>query len=154
MNASTRSSETPETVPSAAVQLGYAGLMPFLAGALLTFPIAGDMRPWGTTLLLGYGAIILSFMGGVHWGAAMIRDDVTTPALGKSVAPSLVALPAILIGGLPGLVILLLGFAGLLAWDETETKNGRVPGWYPHLRRPLTAIVCLSLATGVAASFF
>lgn len=102
MNASTRSSETPETVPSAAVQLGYAGLMPFLAGALLTFPIAGDMRPWGTTLLLGYGAIILSFMGGVHWGAAMIRDDVTTPALGKSVAPSLVALPAILIGGLPG----------------------------------------------------
>ena len=44
------------------------------------------------------------------------------------------------------------GFAGLLAWDERETKIGHVPAWYPYLRRPLTALVTLSLMTGALAS--
>jgi len=143
---------TPHKVPAAAARLGYAGLLPFFAGAILTMPLAGDLRSWGAIVLMGYGAIILSFMGGVHWGAAMMRDDLTTEALGKSVAPSLVALLAILVGGSPGLVILALGFAGLLAWDERETKIGHVPAWYPYLRRPLTALVTLSLMTGALAS--
>jgi len=143
---------TPHKVPAAAARMGYAGLLPFFAGAILTMPLAGDLRSWGAIVLMGYGAIILSFMGGVHWGAAMMRDDLTTEALGKSVAPSLVALLAILVGGSPGLVILALGFAGLLAWDEHETKIGHVPAWYPSLRRPLTALVVLSLITGALAS--
>lgn len=140
--------------PPAAVRLGYAGLLPFFAGALLCLPLAGPYRAFGITLLMGYGSIILSFMGGVHWGAAMMRDDATMDALGKSVAPSLVALLAFIVGGPSGLVILSLGFAGLLAWDESETKIGHVPAWYPLLRRPLTALVGLSLITGAIASFF
>jgi hypothetical protein len=140
-------------VPDAAVRLGYAGLLPFFAGAILTLPFAGAFRPWGTILLMGYGAIILSFMGGVHWGTAMMRNDMTTQSLGKSVAPSLVALLAVLVGSTAGLAILALGFAGLLAWDEHETKIGHVPGWYPRLRRPLTALVALSLITGAIASW-
>lgn len=138
--------------PPAAVWLGYSGLLPFFAGVALTLPLAGALRPWGTVVLIGYGAIILSFMGGVHWGAAMMRNDVTTRALGKSVAPSLVALAAVILGGHTGLVILSLGFGGLLAWEEGETKIGHVPAWYPHLRRPLTALVALSLITGAIAS--
>lgn len=138
--------------PSAAVWLGYAGLLPFFAGAVLTLPLAGAWRPWGTIVLLGYGAIILSFMGGVHWGAAMMRNDVTTASLGKSVAPSLVALLAVIVGGDIGLGILSLGFGGLLAWEEGETKVGHVPLWYPHLRRPLTALVAMSLIAGAIAS--
>ena len=140
--------------PPAALWLGYAGLLPFFAGALASLPIAGSYRPWGALLLIGYGAIILSFMGGVHWGTAMMRDDVTKESLGKSVTPSLVALLAVMIGGAAGLVILTLGFGGLLAWDESETKMGHVPGWYPHLRRPLTALVGFSLITGAIASLF
>ncbi len=140
--------------PAAAVWLGYAGLLPFFAGAVLTLPLAGALRPWGTIVLIGYGAIILSFMGGVHWGAAMMRNDVTTQSLGKSVAPSLVALLAVIAGGQIGLVILSLGFGGLLAWEEGETKIGHVPGWYPYLRRPLTALVAMSLIAGAIASYF
>ncbi len=148
------SPSSPNKVPAAAARLGYAGLLPFLAGAILTLPLAGAFRPWGTILLMGYGAIILSFMGGVHWGAAMMRDEVTTEALGKSVSPSLIALLAIIVGGAAGLIILALGFVGLLAWDESETKIGHVPAWYPYLRRPLTAIVVMSLITGASASLF
>ena len=138
--------------PPAALWLGYAGLLPFFAGAVLSLPIAAGFRAWGTLLLIGYGAIILSFMGGIHWGAAMTRDDATQASLGKSVMPSLVALLAFIVGGPFGLVILSLGFAGQLAWDESETKIGHVPGWYPSLRRPLTALVAVSLITGAIAS--
>jgi hypothetical protein len=86
-------------VPPAARWLGFAGLIPFVAGALATLPVSGALRPYGLPLLLDYGAIILSFMGGVHWGAAMMRDDAETGPLARSVAPALIGLPAALVGG-------------------------------------------------------
>ena len=56
--------------------LGYAGLVPFLISALaelmaLNLPI--PVSPM--TLLLTYGAIILSFMSGTLWGRAIHRAD-------------------------------------------------------------------------------
>ena len=78
------SPEPVRIVPPAAKWLGAAGLLPFLAGAVASLPVAGALRPFGEPLLLAYGAIILSFMGGVHWGAAMLRDDASLPALGAA----------------------------------------------------------------------
>ncbi len=141
-------------VPAAAKWLGYAGALPFLAGALASLPVTEALRPLGLQLLLGYGAIILSFMGGVHWGVAMMRNDTAPGPLTRSVAPSLIALPAPLIGGVTGLFILVAGFAGLLVYDEQEARAGRLPDWYPLLRRPLTAIVIACLALGAAARLF
>lgn len=141
-------------VPPAARWLGFAGAVPFVAGALASLPVAGTLRPLGLPLLLDYGAIILSFMGGVHWGAAMMRGDAEVGPLGRSVAASLLALPAALIGGALGLIMLAAGFVGLLFYDEQETRIGRLPSWYPHLRRPLTAIVTASLLAGAAAQFW
>lgn len=138
-------------VPPAARWLGFAGAIPFVAGAFASLPVAGALRPWGLPLLLDYGAIILSFMGGVHWGAAMMRGDADVGSLGRSVASALVALPAALIGGAAGLLLLAAGFLGLLLYDEQETRIGRLPKWYPDLRRPLTAIVAVSLLVGAAA---
>lgn len=136
------------TAPLVARQLGYAGAIPFVAGALAALPVAGSLREWAILLLLGYGAIILSFMGGVHWGAAMLRNDLSLASLGKSVSPSLLALVAVLIGGRMGLFLLASGFAGLLYYDETETAAGHLPAWYPSLRRPLSAIVISALLVG------
>lgn len=141
-------------VPPAARWLGFAGLIPFVAGALATLPVSGALRPYGLPLLLDYGAIILSFMGGVHWGAAMMRDDAETGPLARSVASALIGLPAALVGGAAGLLLLAAGFLGLLIYDEQETRVGRLPGWYPHLRRPLTAIVTVSLLVGAAAQLW
>lgn len=138
-------------VPPAARWLGFAGLIPFVAGAFASLPVAGELRPFALPLLLDYGAIILSFMGGVHWGAAMMRDDSGVGPLGRSVASALIALPAALIGGAAGLVLLAAGFLGLLLYDERETQVRRLPRWYPHLRRPLTAIVTTCLLIGAAA---
>ncbi len=137
--------------PPAALWLGYAGALPFLAGALASLPFAGALRPFALALLLNYGAIILSFMGGVHWGASILREDNEVGPLGRSVVPALVALVAATLGGVAGLVILALGFAGLLYYDELETRARHVPQWYPLLRRPLTATVVSSLVVGALA---
>ena len=129
-------------------QLGYAGAVPFVIGAIAALPFFGIYRDYGIWLLLNYGAIIFSFMGGVHWGAAMLRGDLGIKELGCSVIPSLISLLAVSLGGNLGLWLLLIGFVGLLYYDEFETKQGRVPTWYPSLRRPLTCIVVSCLAIG------
>ena len=142
----------PSTPPRPALYLGFSGALPFLAGLALLFTSDASLRGWGAWLLLIYGTIILSFMGGIHWGAAMGRNDESFGALGRSVLPSLLALPAVAWGGAPGLLILALGFGGLLIYDESEVRAGRLSSWYPRLRRPLTAIVVACLVVGAFAS--
>ena len=138
-------------VPTNALILGYSGLLPFIAGAVLCHPVAATYRPFGAALLSDYGAIILSVMGGVHWGAAMIRDGSDNGKLEKSVVSSLAALLGILVGGPAGLLILAIGFIGLLLYDEAEVKKGQLTRWYPYLRRPLTTIVVMCLLFGAYA---
>lgn len=60
-------------VPPAAAALGLAGVLPFAATALASLAAA----PWGDLALLAllaYGAVILSFLGGIEWGLASARD--------------------------------------------------------------------------------
>jgi len=78
----------------------------------------------------------------------MLRDDASFNALGRSVLPSLLALPAAAFGGALGLVLLALGFCGLLVYDESEVRAKRLPPWYQKLRGPLTAIVVACLLVG------
>ena len=145
------SDQNKRDVPTNALILGYSGLLPLIAGAALCHPVAAEYRPFGATLLIDYGAIILSFMGGVHWGAAMMLNGSDNGKLAKSVLPSLAALLGILIGGAAGLLILAIGFIGLLLYDESEVKKGQLTRWYPYLRRPLTTIVVISLLFGAYA---
>jgi Protein of unknown function (DUF3429) len=59
-------------IPRTPLLLGWAGIIPF---AFLSIAAALDVSlPWieARSALLGYGACILSFMGGVQWGLAML----------------------------------------------------------------------------------
>ena len=47
------------------------GLLPFLATALLSWIAAEDWRGVALYALAAYGAVILSFLGAVHWGLAL-----------------------------------------------------------------------------------
>jgi hypothetical protein len=134
-------------VPIAALGLGLAGALPFIAGALLTAQ-RGGAGAWGALFLIFYGAVILSFLGGVHWGSAMAQGEPGLERLGASVLPALVAWLALAISGPLGFIILAVAFALLLAYDLVATRERRAPAWYPALRWPLTlvAIACLLLA--------
>lgn len=131
-------------VPPAAFFLGGFGAVPFGGLALLAL-IGGDPGDWAGAALLAYGAVILSFMGGVHWGWAMAASEPSRERLGTSVLPSLVGWGGFLLGGSTGLLLIALGFAALLWLDLKAVAGGRAAAWYPQLRWPLTLIVVTSL---------
>ncbi len=142
--------------PKLALLLGYAGLVPFVSGALGIWITPEGWRVVVLAALLDYAAVILAFMGAIHWGLAMRAEDAGEPAqiqLGLSVIPPLLGWLAIS-GGMPtsfALPLCLLAFGGLYAADLRAVKLGLAPHWYPSLRRPLTIIVCLSLLVAWAS---
>lgn len=136
--------------PKLALLLGYAGLVPFVTGALGIWVTPEGWRVLVLSALLDYAAVILAFMGAIHWGLAMRAEHAGEPAqiqLGLSVIPPLLGWLAIS-GGMPvslALPMCLLAFGGLYIADMRAVKLGLAPKWYPSLRRPLTIVVCVSL---------
>jgi hypothetical protein len=137
-------------VPPAAFLLGLLGAVPFVGLAALALG-GGAIGIWPGLALLAYGAVILSFMGGVHWGWAMAAGEPSLERLGLSVVPSLVGWGGFLLGGSAGLSVVALGFIGLLWFDLRAVAAGRAAAWYPQLRWPLTVIVVASLALAALA---
>jgi Protein of unknown function (DUF3429) len=137
------------SMPTPALVLGAAGVLPFLALAVAP---AFDLAPFGRPpleVLALYAAIILSFMGAVHWGLAMARiggnRDHTWQYV-MSVLPALVgwfALAFLPLGA--AFVILAITFGLLLVYDLRAIRLQRAPVWYARLRWPLTLIVVPSL---------
>lgn len=132
-----------DRVPSPALWLGAAGALPFIALALAVrfAPVPGNFV--AETLLTGYGIVILSFMGGVHWGLAM--RDHRAWQYAASVVPALYAWPALWLSAETGWLYLAAGFALLLAFDFWSGLRGWTPFWYARLRPPLTLAAVGSL---------
>lgn len=129
--------------------LGYAGLIPFVVfsiGCWIPLPYVTN-APY---LLITYGAVILSFMGAVHWGVAMAnKDQQQGKFFISSVLPALIAWSALLLAQSLALVILLAGFIGLYSYDRSVEKAQALPGWYIPMRTRLTAVVVLCLASAL-----
>ena len=79
-------------LPRGVVTLGYAGLAPFVAGVLGIALLEGEPRLFAARALVAYGAVILSFLGAVHWGLLLHAETKETPSrLLAAVLPSLAA---------------------------------------------------------------
>lgn len=143
-------------VPATARWLGAFGAVPFVVLALSVPMFDGMPREQAAFALAAYGAVILSFLGGVHWGLAIAAAGPRqAPAglsrrLGFSVVPSLLGWTALLLPRPLDFVVLAAAFALLLLFDVLASRRGEAPPWYPTLRWPLTVVVVASLA--VAAS--
>lgn len=140
-------------VPRPALYLGFAGLLPFLASTLAVWLAPFRWNLAALDIQLAYGAVILSFMGAVHWGLAMAggRDSLTYERLGWSVAPALLGWLALLMNPVLGLFLLAAGFAAVYLGDLRSIAAGNTPAWYRALRKPLTIIVILTLASTYGA---
>lgn len=135
--------------------LGYAGLIPFfllMSGTCLADPL------WIGAFIRGqlaYGMVILSFLGGVHWGAAMLCAELsltnTKRALIWGVIPTLIAWSATLLAGF-GFALLMVGFIAAWQVDKHLYKHYGMPDWLITLRTRLTTAVVLMLAATVAAA--
>lgn len=136
--------------PQLAWLLGFAGLIPFITGALGIWLTPVGWRPLVLAALLDYAAVILAFMGAIHWGLAMRAEEDSLSAqmqLGLSVIPPLVGWAAVSFG-LPvalAIPLFILAFVGLYLADLRAVRLGLAPIWYRALRKPLTILVSLSL---------
>ena len=137
-------------VPAPALWLGVLGLVPFVGATGLSLMKAVIDPSIALTALITYGAVILSFLGGIHWGAALIRDHAKD-APGQtgwyvlSVLPSLVAWGALLMTPAKGLVTLAVSFLAMASIDTFAARAGQLPNWYPKLRWLLSTVVIVCL---------
>jgi len=141
-------------IPRSALVLGWLGVLPFAALALLA--VTGGVLPNGSAMsgLVQYGLIILSFMGGAQWGLAMRAassdDSFEGWRLTISVLPALAAFGLSFLPAGSALLGLAGAFVALLGYDVLAARAGMAPAWYPALRLQLTGavVVCLLVAAG------
>jgi hypothetical protein len=128
--------------------LGYSGLLPFAACAAAIWWTEGDARALALDALLAYGAVILGFVGALHWLRGM--DDIGTAQAGRllfSVLPALLAWVALLIPAAHGLGLLIGGFILVYGYDLSHWS---ACPWFLRLRGRLTAGAIAALAAGLA----
>jgi hypothetical protein len=137
--------------PPWAERLGYGGLLPFVAGALLVWLVWPEAHPYATAALSGYAAVIVSFLGGIHWGVAFTRPDPPAWLFVWGVVPSLVAWVAVVMPPSAGLVIHGVMLVACYLVDRRLYPLFGLSGWLT-LRFRLSAVASLSCFLGAAGT--
>ncbi|WP_404406270.1 DUF3429 domain-containing protein [Pelagibacterium halotolerans] len=123
------------------------GLLPFLAG--LFFAIFPALLPIDAVIyeraMLGYGAAILSFLGGVRWGVRLGSGAGSELTYVAGILGSILGFITILMPLNIGLGMLIFGFLVYGAWDVWSGYTGALPSDYGRIRSVMTLFVCLVL---------
>ncbi|KAL9095762.1 MAG: hypothetical protein Q9165_002194 [Trypethelium subeluteriae] len=154
-------------VPPEPYYLGMAGVLPYLATSLSTVYCAWEINHAASTgagflmsghtaelllhvlepLQIGYGAVIISFLGAIHWGLEYAgfggHHGYKRYAIGV-VAPA-VAWPTILLPAEYALIAQFLAFNMLYYTDARARRFGWTPSWYGVYRFVLTFVVGASI---------
>lgn len=145
--------DPPPYLPRAALRLGFLGLAPLAVAALVALSQHPATAHIGALAFALYGAVLLSFLGGVRCGFELMR----APQRPDGRRLFFCALPglsgwalALLVAFVPAAEGAASAFAGLFAaqylWDHRSAADAGAPEWYPILRRVLTGgamIVCM-----------
>lgn len=128
-----------------AQRLGFAGLIPFIVLTLLALlDIHGQLA---IAIFSAYSALILSFLGGVHWGLSMATTDSDQRRpLQWSMLPSVAGWFVLAAMALPICRDMQLAFLIVLAllhlfWLNYERRKLTSHPWYIELRGRLTFTV-------------
>ncbi|MFN3835559.1 MAG: DUF3429 domain-containing protein [Glycocaulis sp.] len=148
--------------PNVPLLLGFAGLVPFFAGAF-ALALGGPVAVQAAYALPVYAAVILSFLAGGRWTTEIVlRAEAPRPAvLLLAVGLSLAGWLAVLLQvwnrpGLPfdtelaGWGVLIAGFTIQYLWDRGAVRGGTLPRWYLPLRLVLTLGAVISLGAALA----
>jgi len=142
------------SIPASAAALGFSGLIPFLIPATGLWVVGSSYQFELAAALVSYGAVILSFLGGIRWGEAITRNSLQPgwTALILSVIPSLIGWLALLLHFMVNqtlaLVLLAVGFIFQYLLDRRATGKGDLPPWFGRLRLYLSCGAVLSLIIG------
>ncbi len=129
--------------------LGYSGTIPFISLAVILLLDTAYNTQAASALHL-YGVIILSFLGGLHWGRIACNSDIKPSDkwfLIYSVIPSLMGWSSYLLSDIwqGAASVLIAGFIISFVIDIRFIKLGAWQFWMNPLRTNLTLIACFSL---------
>lgn len=132
--------------------LGQLGLAPFVLGAVLVWlGLEPDLHAFVTQALSAYAGLIVSFLGGIHWGLGFRMTAPPATLFVWGVVPSLVAWLAVSMPASAGLVV---HGAMLVACYLVDRRVYPVHGaaqWLV-LRFRLSAVASLSCFLGAAGT--
>ena len=95
MSDDVKSSDTRTTV----YYLSYGGLIPFIAALFGFFLLDEPIRSFSLNAFITYAAVIIGFVGAVHWGFLLKTDNMShrNLLLSISVLPGLIGWCALLV---------------------------------------------------------
>lgn len=134
------------------LRLGYGGLIPFLALPVLMWLVRADLQPFVAICLTGYAALVISFLGGLHWGIGFKLGDAA-PQLHFywGVASTLLAWVAVLMPAYAGLPLLALLLLGCYLVDRQTWPAAGLAAWLTWRFR-LTVVAAISCLLGAAGT--
>lgn len=125
--------------------IGYCGLIPFV-GLSLWYAMTDDAARAAFILnaLMAYAAIILSFVGAIHWGRSLHEPHMVRSNLLQiiSIIPILLGWAALMVPAQAGLAILIAGFASIYLFDRIQYRELY---WMQKIRFNLTMGVIFTL---------
>jgi len=149
-------------VPKPVMILGLAGAMPYLGTSLTTIYLAKEAGLAAAGKIVGldanvaisvlnncldiqvtYGAVLLSFLGALHWGFefAGYGGQKGYSRLLLGITPALIAWPTLALSPMTALSVQWLGFTSLWLADMRATSAGWTPKWYSQYRFYLSVLV-------------
>lgn len=159
------------SVPKPAMVFGLAGTLPYVCTTAVTLYTASQaglaanglytaMDPAATLALLhscmelqvAYGAVMLSFLGALHWGMEFAeyggRKGYARLTVGT--LPVVFAWSTMLLEPNMALIAQWIGFTALWAADVQATAAGWTPKWYSQYRFYLTLLIgsCIVFTLG------
>jgi len=162
-----------DTVPRDPYMLGLAGTLPYLGTSIATVFLSWNLNtelPTTSNALnsillshdkaaellhmlepiqIGYGAVLVSFLGAIHWGLEFAEKspakERTRFRYAVGVLAPMVAWPTIFLPIEGALTAQFLAFTGLYFADSRATTRGWAPAWYGPYRWVLTAIVGVAI---------
>jgi len=135
----TTMTSTPRSpLPNGVTLLTWSGVLPFAASLVVALTWHSG-RGIALAAFIGYGAVILSFLGGARWGRGL-GAGLGTARYVESVMPSLLGFAALLIAhqAATALLLLLLGF---ITWLAIDLRDPLWSAAYKRLRLGITAVV-------------
>ncbi|NML15108.1 DUF3429 domain-containing protein [Azohydromonas caseinilytica] len=132
-----------------ALRLGYLGLVPFVFGALLVWFVRPDAHPYVVDALAAYAALIVSFLGGIHWGLGYIYREPRLFAW--AITAMLIAWVALLMPPYAGLVLHGVMLVACYLVDRRVYPRLGLQAWLT-LRFRLSAIAALCCFLGAAGT--
>ncbi|XP_008935891.1 PREDICTED: transmembrane protein 69 [Merops nubicus] len=150
-----RSMKSLKDSPKPALYLSLAGLIPFVS-VPLAMAIQGTYYPQLVFAQMMYGAVTVSFLGGMRWGFALPENSPAKPDwmnLANSTIPPLLACQGLLFNDISsGTVMLVIALGIALHYDISLLPT--YPGWFKVLRVVGTVVMVLSLLATLALKTF